>query len=677
MHRDDENEDGKGALASWSAVPEASGPRLQATDDNADSFIREFWGSRGLSGPRSAPRGQIVSLVLAVTLGLSVARAAEEPAEQKLFLPKSPRAAAYILGRLTNKELIAAPRSEFVYVALLQRKGLDRKYRLEALAGLAQAHHTDPLTELIAGLSEVDKKGEEAQPVLRDLGGLLLQDKPADLTAKRDALAKLAQEAQVPLSRQIGYAALITADQSMERPWQRSESDASKRADLLLSLPLVRDPSLRASLYPKVEPLLHQADPSEVRRAAITAATALPGHDEETFRTLTALMMAGTERAAAVDSLQRIPRKAWPKEQAEMLIQNLIAYLQTVPVDQRTQPEVVSAFQFATDLASLLPADKASATSKKLRAIGVSVFIIRTVLEQMLYDKTLLVVEANKPMEIILRNEDSMPHNLVITAPGAVEEIGAAAEKMSLEPDGQGRLYVPASPKALHATKMVDPGQEARLAFTAPSVPGDYSYVCTFPGHWRRMVGTLAVVPDVEDYLANRASVAEPKVTEWKVDDLAADLAQANVGRNLANGKELFTKLSCAQCHKLGPEGNNYGPDLSDVFQRYKSDRRELLRQILEPSLVISNRYRNYQFELKNGDSAMGMVLQEDAQNVTIQTGPSEALIQTLKQSDIQERQPQSSSVMPLGLLNTLSKDQILDLLALLESGGRPHAHDH
>ena len=60
--------------------------------------------------------------------------------------PKSPRAAAYILGRLSNKELIAAPRSEFVYVALLQRKGLDRKYRLEALEGLAQARQTGTLS---------------------------------------------------------------------------------------------------------------------------------------------------------------------------------------------------------------------------------------------------------------------------------------------------------------------------------------------------------------------------------------------------------------------------------------------------------------------------------------------------------------------------------------------------
>ena len=166
-------------------------------------------------------------------------------------------------------------------------------------------------------------------------------------------------------------------------------------------------------------------------------------------------------------------------------------------------------------------------------------------------------------------------------------------------------------------------------------------------------------------------------MTEWKVEDLASDLTKAGLGRNLAKGKELFTKLACAQCHKLGQEGSDYGPDLTDIFPRYKSDRAAVLRQILEPSLVISNRYRNYQFDLKNGDTALGMILREDAENVTVQTGPSEALIQTLKKSDIQERQPQNSSVMPMGLLNTLAKEEIMDLLALLESGARPHAHKH
>ena len=72
----------------------------------------------------------ITVAVLTVLLTASVSRAAEEPTRKTLFLPKSSVAAAYVLARLSNKELIEAPRSEFVYVALLQRQGLERKYRL-------------------------------------------------------------------------------------------------------------------------------------------------------------------------------------------------------------------------------------------------------------------------------------------------------------------------------------------------------------------------------------------------------------------------------------------------------------------------------------------------------------------------------------------------------------------
>ena len=229
----------------------------------------------------------------------------------------------------------------------------------------------------------------------------------------------------------------------------------------------------------------------------------------------------------------------------------------------------------------------------------------------------------------------------------------------------------------LFATKLVEPGQQTKLSFVAPESPGDYQYVCTFPGHWRRMVGTLTVVQDVEAYLASHAALAPPKMTEWKVDDLAPDLMKVSSGQNLAQGKELFTKLACAGCHKLGPAGLNYGPDLTDLFTRYQTNRADVLRQILEPSLVISNRYQNFQFEMKNGDELLGLIVKEDGETLTVQTGPSDALIQTFKKSDLKTQQPQTSSPMPMGLLNQLSKAEIFDLLAYLESGGKLPAHEH
>src|SRR5438067_12808682 len=108
-------------------------------------------------------------LLVGVVLLAAPAMTQEDAPKKTFFLPKNPTAAAYILNRLSNKELVAAPRSEFVYVALLQRKGLERKYRVEALEGLARIRKSDTLTELIGGIAELDKKGEDSEPVLRDL----------------------------------------------------------------------------------------------------------------------------------------------------------------------------------------------------------------------------------------------------------------------------------------------------------------------------------------------------------------------------------------------------------------------------------------------------------------------------------------------------------------------------
>jgi azurin len=62
-------------------------------------------------------------------------------------------------------------------------------------------------------------------------------------------------------------------------------------------------------------------------------------------------------------------------------------------------------------------------------------------------------------------------------------------------PDGQAQQYVPAIPEVLFATTLVDPGQTLTVQFKVPDEPGDYPYVCTFPGHWRVMNGIMHVTP--------------------------------------------------------------------------------------------------------------------------------------------------------------------------------------
>ncbi|MGV3774175.1 MAG: plastocyanin/azurin family copper-binding protein [Verrucomicrobiales bacterium] len=615
-------------------------------------------------------------LIAAVALAPYLGFAQEDASRKTLFLPKNPVAAAYILNRLSNQELQDAPRSEFVYVALLQRKGLDRKYRMEALEGLARLRQTDAATELLKAISDLDRKGEGSLASLNELSVLLLQNKPEVIKGKTDVIESLIAEAQLPFTRQMGYAALVTAEQSVELVWKRGQEQPEKLPDIILSIPLLRNQALRAPFYPLVTPLLQPNTNSEVLRAAITAVAAIPGHEAETFQSLATLLQQGVERSSSITSLQQIPRKVWPKERAEPLLQALIKDLQKVPDNERTEADFINAMQFATDLASLLPPEKAREANRTLRTLGVAVFVVRTLHEQMLYDVQLIVVEAGKPVQIVLVNEDSMPHNLVVVMPNSIEEIGVAAEGMPLEPDEQGRLYVPKSPKVIEATKMIDPGQQTKITFVAPSEPGDYEYVCTFPGHWRRMVGKLVVVKDVEAYLATHTP-EETKVTEWKTEDLAPFVKEAVDKANTANGKKLFVNLGCLQCHQIGKEGFAYGPDLTDIYKRYNGDSAEVLRHILEPSVKIEQRYQNLEIETTDGESVYGLLAKENEKTITLQTGPAANLVQEIKKEDIASRKGLTSSMMPGGLLNTISKEEIGDLLAYLKSGGHATEHDH
>lgn len=125
---------------------------------------------------------------------------------------------------------------------------------------------------------------------------------------------------------------------------------------------------------------------------------------------------------------------------------------------------------------------------------GVTVIRIRSIENEMKYDLKTFNVEAGKRVEIVFENPDFMQHNLVITRPGAMETVGRAADKLATDPRGAGMQYVPDIPEVLYHTRLVNPRETVRLEFTAPEKPGDYPYVCTFPGHWSIMNGVMKVV---------------------------------------------------------------------------------------------------------------------------------------------------------------------------------------
>lgn len=113
----------------------------------------------------------------------------------------------------------------------------------------------------------------------------------------------------------------------------------------------------------------------------------------------------------------------------------------------------------------------------------------------MKYDKAELTVPAGKKVKLLFKNEKcALMHNFLLLKPGTLNAVGALADQMLADPQALAKQYCPATDAILvKGNKLLAIGQSDTIEFTAPAEPGDYPYICTFPGHWRLMNGVLHV----------------------------------------------------------------------------------------------------------------------------------------------------------------------------------------
>ena len=112
----------------------------------------------------------------------------------------------------------------------------------------------------------------------------------------------------------------------------------------------------------------------------------------------------------------------------------------------------------------------------------------------------------------------------------------------------------------------------------------------------------------------------------------------------------------------------------------------EILKEILNPSERINEKYQTFTFVTESGKPVTGLVVEESAESVKVIENPlAKAEPVALKQSEIVERVKSDVSLMPKGLLEKLTREEILDLIAYIASRGDPkhplvnggHGHDH
>ncbi len=128
---------------------------------------------------------------------------------------------------------------------------------------------------------------------------------------------------------------------------------------------------------------------------------------------------------------------------------------------------------------------------------------------------------------------------------------------------------------------------------------------------------------------------------------------------DLRAGRAVFAK-TCATCHRLFDDGAKIGPELTGS-QRANID--YVLENIVDPNAIVPKEYRVTRFSLKSGRALDGIIAKEDAASVSIQT-PTELL--TVPKTEIAEREQSEISLMPEGLLQSLTREQVRDLVAYL-----------
>ncbi len=171
-----------------------------------------------------------------------------------------------------------------------------------------------------------------------------------------------------------------------------------------------------------------------------------------------------------------------------------------------------------------------------------------------------------------------------------------------------------------------------------------------------------------------RSTGPQVLVRDWKAEELIPLLDRVGSKRSFDAGKQAFAGAQCALCHRMGNAGGLVGPDLTAVGSRF--NRRDLLDSIVNPSRVLDDKFRNTVLTLASGANIIGTIEREDEKTITIRTSPLLPQTTAVQKSDVKSRELSPISPMPPSLLNVLTQNQILDLLAYLESGGDPKHRD-
>jgi len=157
--------------------------------------------------------------------------------------------------------------------------------------------------------------------------------------------------------------------------------------------------------------------------------------------------------------------------------------------------------------------------------------------------------------------------------------------------------------------------------------------------------------------------LAAQQVAPVNREQILEQHAKDEKGGSAEKGRPLF-ESRCAGCHRFGAIGKDVGPDLSTIASRFK--KRDVLESILWPSKVISDQYKSEMFELKDGKVVSGVIVRENAANVFVRTAESPKKPVAVPKAEITNRAESTVSMMPAGLIEGMTQQEISNLLAFV-----------
>ncbi len=182
----------------------------------------------------------------------------------------------------------------------------------------------------------------------------------------------------------------------------------------------------------------------------------------------------------------------------------------------------------------------------------------------------------------------------------------------------------------------------------------------------KRELGTLTDPRQVAEQMQSKLPPRRFQ-KRWTTEDLLS--GEQDAKPDLARGAMVFTAV-CKQCHRFGTRGTPIGPDLTSAHRRFS--RRDLLVSIIDPSNVIAENYRSLKVLTSDGKVYVGQAspggdyrspvlrMAIDPRNPFSITEISKTEIEAQEFSDV--------SWMPEGLLDAFRREEILDLIAFLQS---------